>query len=71
MQSKLISEDSDSLSKIIVDAILNIATKKGDKYFVDLENIKVEKKAGGSIQDTQIIKGIVLDKEIVHRNNFV
>jgi len=66
MQSKLISEDSDSLSKIIVDAILSIATKKGEKYFVDLENIKVEKKAGGSIQDTQIVKGIVLDKEIVH-----
>ena len=66
MQSKLISEDSDSLSKIIVDAILSIATKKGDDYFVDLENIKVEKKSGGSIDDTQIVKGIVLDKEIVH-----
>jgi len=66
MQSKLISEDSNLLSKIIVDAILSIATKKGDNYFVDLENIKVEKKAGGSIDDTQIIKGIVLDKEIVH-----
>ena len=66
MQSKLISEDSDSLSKIIVDAILSIATKKGEDYFVDLENIKVEKKAGGSIDDTQIVKGIVLDKEIVH-----
>ncbi|MGV7226150.1 MAG: thermosome subunit beta [Nitrosopumilus sp.] len=66
MQSKLISEDSALLSKIIVDAILSIATKKGDNYFVDLENIKVEKKAGGSIDDTQIIKGIVLDKEIVH-----
>jgi thermosome len=66
MQSKLISEDSDSLSKIIVDAILSITTKKGDDYFVDLENIKVEKKAGGSIDDTQIVKGIVLDKEIVH-----
>ena len=66
MQSKLISEDSDILSKIVVDAILKIATKKGENYFVDLENIKVEKKAGGSIQDTQIVKGIVLDKEIVH-----
>ena len=66
MQSKLISEDSGILSKIIVDAILGIATKKGDDYTVDLENIKVEKKTGGSIQDTQIIKGIVLDKEIVH-----
>ncbi|MDC0036006.1 thermosome subunit beta [Nitrosopumilus sp.] len=66
MQSKLISEDSTSLSKIVVDAILSIATKKGDQYFVDLENIKVEKKPGGSIEDTQIVKGIVLDKEIVH-----
>ena len=66
MQSKLISEDSTILSKIVVDAILSITTKKGDKYFVDLENIKVEKKPGGSIDNTQIVKGIVLDKEIVH-----
>ena len=44
MQSKLISEDSDILSKIVVDAILKIATKKGETYSVDLENIKVEKK---------------------------
>jgi thermosome len=66
MQSKLISEDSGVLSKIVVDSILSIVTKKGDEYSVDLENIKVEKKTGGSITDTQIIKGIVLDKEIVH-----
>ena len=66
MQSKLISEDSSLLSKIIVDAVLSITTKKGDTYSVDLENIKIEKKAGGSIDDTQIVKGIVLDKEIVH-----
>ena len=66
MQSKLISEDSDILSKIVVDAVLSIVTKKGEDYAVDLENIKVEKKSGGSIQDTQIVRGIVLDKEIVH-----
>ncbi|MDH3279058.1 MAG: thermosome subunit beta [Nitrosopumilus sp.] len=66
MQSKLISEDSDILSKIVVNAILSIATKKDDVYSVDLENIKIEKKSGGSIQDTQIVQGIVLDKEIVH-----
>ncbi len=66
MESKLISEDSGILSKVVVDAILNIVTKKGDDYTVDLDNIKVEKKTGGSIQDTQIIRGIVLDKEIVH-----
>ena len=40
--------------------------KDGDKYSVDLDNLKVEKKAGGSIDDTILINGIVLDKEIVH-----
>jgi thermosome len=66
MESKLISDDSDTLSKIVVDAILKIATKKAEHYSVDLDNIKVEKKAGSSIKDTSLIKGIVLDKEIVH-----
>ncbi len=66
MQSKLVSEDSDVLSKLVVDAILKITTKKENKYSVDLDNIKTEKKSGGSIHDTQLIKGIVLDKEIVH-----
>jgi len=66
MQSKLICEDSGILSKIVVDAILSIVIKKDDEYTVDLENLKVEKKSGASIQDTQVIKGIVLDKEIVH-----
>ena len=66
MESKLISEDSDSLSKIVVDSIMKITQTKNEKSTVDLDNIKVEKKAGGSIQDTSLIKGIVLDKEIVH-----
>jgi len=66
MQSKLISEDSAPLSKLVVDSILKIAEKDGDKYSVDLDNLKVEKKAGGSIDDTSLINGIVLDKEIVH-----
>ena len=66
MESKLISEDSDILSKIVVDAILKITETKKEKSTVDLDNIKVEKKAGGSITDTALVKGIVLDKEIVH-----
>jgi len=66
MQSKLVSENSVPLSKLSVDAILKIVEKDGDKYSVDLDNLKVEKKAGGSIDDTVLINGIVLDKEIVH-----
>jgi len=66
MQSKLVSEDSVPLSKLVVDAILKIVEKDGDVHSVDLDNLKVEKKAGGSIDDTALINGIVLDKEIVH-----
>jgi len=66
MQSKLVSEDSVSLSKLVVDAILKIVEIDDDKHSVDLDNLKVEKKAGGSIDDTSLINGIVLDKEIVH-----
>ena len=66
MQSKLVSEDSGFLSELIVDAILKIAQKSKNNYSVDLDNLKVEKKSGGSIEDTSLIKGVVLDKEVVH-----
>jgi thermosome len=66
MQTKLVRKDSDLLSEIIVKSVLAVAEKEGDKYDVDIDDIKVEKKAGGSIKDSAIIQGIVLDKEIVH-----
>ena len=66
MESKLISDDSVALSKIVVDAVLKITTKKAEHYSIDLDNLKVEKKAGATINATSLINGIVLDKEIVH-----
>jgi thermosome len=66
MESKLVSEDSPILAEIIVDAANQILGQKDSQSSVDLDNIKVEKKAGGAINDTKLIKGIVLDKEVVH-----
>ena len=66
MQTKLVRKDSDKLADIIVESVLAAAVKDGESYTVDLDDIKVEKKAGGSISDSSILKGIVLDKEIVH-----
>src|SRR6266705_3533771 len=67
MYSKLVSEDSPILGQIAVDATRQVAEKVDDSSLsVDLDNIKVEKKAGGSIHDTKLIKGMVLDKEVVH-----
>ena len=66
MASKMVSADSKELSDMVVDAVLAVADKAGDQYKVDIDNIKVEKKAGGSISDTKFIHGIVLDKEVAH-----
>ena len=60
--SKLISTSGPLMAGVIVDAILAVA--QGNQ--VDLDDIKVEKKAGGSLDDTELIEGIVLDKEFVH-----
>ncbi len=67
MQTKLVSRDAQGLAELIVDAVLQVAEKTdAGGYKVDLDNIKVEKKPGGSMHDTKLIKGIVLDKEVVH-----
>ncbi|MFL6524754.1 MAG: thermosome subunit beta [Nitrososphaera sp.] len=68
MASKLVSVNSEPLSKIVVDAVIAVAEKAIDNnnLRVDPDNIKVEKKAGGSVEDTKLIEGIVLDKEVVH-----
>lgn len=66
MASKMISGNSEQLSKIVVDAVLAVADSAPDNIKVDTDDIKVEKKAGGSINDTTLIQGIVLDKEVIH-----
>ena len=66
MLTKLVNEDSPHLAGVVVDAILLISEKGEKGYKADIDNVKVEKKAGGAITDTQLIKGMVLDKEVVH-----
>ena len=66
LQTKMVRKESEQLSDLIVKAVLAVAQKEGDNFTVDIDDIKVEKKAGGSIPDSSIIQGIVLDKEVVH-----
>ncbi len=58
----------EKLSELIVDAVKLIAepVQNGEGYRVKLDNVKIEKKKGGSLLDTVLVKGIVLDKEVVH-----
>ena len=66
MQTKLVSKESDDLANIVVTAAQQVSESRNESIKVDLDDIKVEKKSGGSIKDTKLIKGIVLDKEVVH-----
>jgi thermosome len=64
--SKLIAEHSDFVADLAVDAILRVAERSGIEYRADVDDIKVEKKPGGSLSDTVLIQGVLLDKEVVH-----
>ena len=66
LNSKAVGEAADYFADIAVEAIKTIVEKRGDKYYVDLNNIQIIKKHGGSLRDTKLIKGIVIDKEVVH-----
>ena len=66
MASKLVRDNSDYLADLAVDAVLKVAEKDGEAYKVDIDNIEVEKKAGGSLVETKLIQGIAMEKEVVH-----
>jgi thermosome len=66
MASKLISGHSEGLSNISVDAILQIAEEVNGGYEADLDMVKIEKKPGGSMTETKLISGLIIDKEVVH-----
>ncbi|HYA58683.1 MAG TPA: thermosome subunit beta [Thermoplasmata archaeon] len=66
MGSKGVGGSKEELAKIAVKAVRKIAEVRGDKTVCDVDQIKVEKRHGGTISDTELIDGIVLDKERGH-----
>ena len=56
----------ESLNKLIVQAVREVAEEVDGKIVIDIDNIKIEKKTGGGVGDTELIKGITIDKERVH-----
>jgi thermosome len=58
----------DVFADLAVNAILAVVDKENGKYTADIEDIKVEKKVGGSVEASELIEGMVIDKERVHTN---
>ena len=63
---KAAEEEREYLAKLAVEAVKLVAEEKDGKLKVDIDNIKLEKKEGGAVRDTRLIRGVVIDKEVVH-----
>jgi len=66
MMSKAVSGSRGHMADLSVEAVTTVAEKVDDKIVVDQDNIQVVKKQGGSMDDTEMIRGIIVDKEPVH-----
>ena len=66
MTGKNAEGGKDRLAELVVKAVLQVVEKDGRTVTVDKDNVKIEKKQGGSLEDTELIEGIILDKERVH-----
>jgi thermosome len=66
MRSKAVGTARDHLADIAIDAVKQIAEKRGARWAADIDNVQIIKKEGKSLHDTELVKGVILDKEVVH-----
>ena len=66
MASKGVGAARDHLADMAIDAVGQIVEQRGDKNLADIDNIQVIKKAGKSLFESQLVRGLVIDKEAVH-----
>ena len=66
MASKAVGNAREHLAEIAIDAVKQIIEKRGDKLVADIDNVQIIKKEGKSLLDTELVKGVVIDKEVLH-----
>src|SRR5208282_3807477 len=66
MGSKAVGGAKEHFAEIAIEAVGQIAEKRGDKMIADIDNIQLVKKTGKSLIETQLVRGIIVDKEVVH-----
>jgi len=66
MGSKAVGTARELFAEIAIEAVKQIAEKRGERWSADIDNIQIIKKEGKSLGDTELVRGIILDKEVVH-----
>jgi chaperonin GroEL (HSP60 family) len=64
LASKAVNVAENHFAKLIVDAVKQVAEKGDGKYKANIDLIKVVKKHGKSLEETELVKGMVIDKEV-------
>ena len=66
MRSKAVSSEREHLSRIVIDAIRQIIEKRDGTVIAAVETLQIGKKEGQSLEATELVRGIIVDKEVVH-----
>lgn len=66
MRGKAVTNARDHLSRVVIDAIKQVIEKRNGETIADVDNVQIVKKEGQSLTETDLVKGIIVDKEVVH-----
>jgi thermosome len=66
MRGKSLGGATEHFAKIAVQAVNQVIEKRGDSFVADIDNIQLVKKEGKSLMDTELVNGVIIDKEVVH-----
>ncbi len=66
MGSKSVGGAKEHFAEIAIEAVKQIAQKHGETTVADIDNIQLVKKTGKSLNETQLLRGIIVDKEVVN-----
>jgi thermosome len=66
MHSKGLGGAREHFADIAIEAIQRVMEKRGDTMYADIDNVQLIKKEGKSMMDTELVRGIIVDKEVVH-----
>ncbi len=66
IRSKAVSSEREHLSKLVIEAIKQIIEERDGQVIADVDNVQIVKKEGQGLEQTQLIRGLIIDKEAVH-----
>jgi thermosome len=66
MRSKTVARARENLADIVIDAIMQVKEERDGQTLADVDDVQIVKKEGRSLDETALIQGVIIDKEVVH-----